>query len=294
MAPGDAETESSTSRSAPDAKKKPREPAALRLKTADIIVHHPPDSAPAEHHHHHPRHGEGAACHETQEKGLLGRPRQPARRHLQAQRSSPTPPPHRACAACSRPAVTKIKQTLIQRAKVYNRYQKTLSAEDPASDPNAQRARRLFDEAEAERARIAEERAARRRHAEALEQAGKPDIDASPKPAMHPARQSALEKMSEVDEAGAEHEHAGKRKRKPKTSSFRREETHAARAKAEREAAAKEAERKRLEREAKLKQREMRKKAMNARGRNGQRKLGKMSSVLLQQLETQMANERAP
>lgn len=106
---------------------------------------------------------------------------------------------------------------------------------------------------------------------------------------MHPQRQAALEAppMEEVEDLQGNHRQRRPPK-KPKTSSFRREEEYAAKIQAEREAATKEAEQMRKVHEQKERERQRRKKVMSARTGRGQQKLGKQGSILLDKVKAIM------
>ncbi|KAI5851056.1 hypothetical protein BZA05DRAFT_399616 [Tricharina praecox] len=178
--------------------------------------------------------------------------------------------------------VTKIKESLIHKAKVRKQYSKTLSSApvDPSTDPNVLRAQRLFEEAEQERL-LRRQKAAEA--AEATKSAEGATEGKDEPPAFHPDRLAAIKTQEEAEEPSNE-----RRKRKPKTSSYKKEETFAARQAAEREEAMRQAEERRKERERKIKEREARTKAIFAKTRNGQVKLGKQSHVLLDKVMAQM------
>jgi len=172
--------------------------------------------------------------------------------------------------------VDKIKKTLIHKAKVKKQYSKTLSVENPSTDPHSLYAQKLLKEAERER----RERAGRQR---------KENDDAEQKghepPAVHPDRQAAIDGADSAQQAKASGE---RQKRRPKTSAFKKEEEYAAMVKVERGKAAREAEERRREKERRTREREMRKKTMSAKTRHGQMKLGKMSQLLLEKVKHQM------
>jgi len=173
--------------------------------------------------------------------------------------------------------VTKIKETLIHKAKVRKQYSKTLSSANPATDPNVLRAQKLFEEAEQERLQ---------RHAKTTESESKA-AEAEIEPVgVHPDRQAILDGEETPEKTQAE-----SRKRKPKTSSYKKEESFAAKQKKEREEAARQAEAKRREQEQKTRKREIRKRTMSAKTRNGQVKLGKTSHILLEKIMAQMGQE---
>lgn len=190
--------------------------------------------------------------------------------------------------------VDKIKRTLIHKAKVKKSYSKTLAVADPSSDPHALRARKLLEEAEQERL----ER--QHRAQEVAEEEGGRDesTDSVPGNSVHPARQAAIDAAEsggrDRTSSSPPHQPEGReqRKRRPKMSSYKKQEEYAAQQREERERARQEAERRRLEREHKEKERERAKKAMASRTKNGQFKLGKMSHILLAKVEEQMAKEK--
>jgi hypothetical protein len=166
--------------------------------------------------------------------------------------------------------VTKIKKNLIHKAKVKKQYSKILSVTDPSADPNALRAKKLLEEAEKERL----ERSRKSAISSELDNASRSE---SEPPTIHPDRQKTPE-TTVLD----------RRKRRPKSSTYKKEESHAAKVKAGREEAAKKSEEMRKERDRKLKGRGSRKKAMSSRTRTGQIKLGKMSNVLLSKVAAAM------
>ncbi|KAI5781479.1 hypothetical protein EDC01DRAFT_239891 [Geopyxis carbonaria] len=176
--------------------------------------------------------------------------------------------------------VDKIKKTLIRKAKAKKQYSKIISAENPAADPHALRAQKLLEEAE-------QERIARRKQQEEEKSSPAPGEDSQP-PAVHPDRQAAIDN-SDSAEQPAEERPNERRGRRPKTSSYKKEKEYAQKIKEEREHAIKAAEERRKERERKEKQRESRRRTMNARTRTGQFKLGKMSHILLEKVQEQMA-----
>jgi len=180
--------------------------------------------------------------------------------------------------------VDKIKQNLIHKAKVKKQYSKTLSTVS-SDDPNALRARKLLEEAEEERQR----QRALRVSTEKTDANVSPEVSLQEPAKMHPSRQAAIE-TAEAATSSTELRPGEERgpRRRPKPSPFKKEEMHAARVKAEREAQTKRAEEQRQERERKLKEREKRKNVMNSRTRTGQRKLGKMSELLLDKVKAQM------
>ncbi|KAF8249883.1 hypothetical protein K440DRAFT_620313, partial [Wilcoxina mikolae CBS 423.85] len=108
--------------------------------------------------------------------------------------------------------VTKIKETLIHKAKVRKQYSKTLSSVDPSTDPNVLRAQKLFEEAEQERL----QRHTKTTESEAAEGEAEP-------PGVHPDRQAILDREGTPEKTQIE-----RRKRKPKTSSYKKEESFAA------------------------------------------------------------------
>jgi len=180
--------------------------------------------------------------------------------------------------------VDKIKQNLIHKAKVKKQYSKTMSTVS-FDDPNALRARQLLEEAEEERQRQRTLRVS----TEKTDANVSPEASLQEPAKMHPSRQAAIE-TAEAATSSTElrpREERGPRRR-PKTSPFKKEEMHAAQVKAEREAQTKRAEEQQRERERKLKEREKRKNVMNSRTRTGQRKLGKMSELLLDKVKAQM------
>jgi hypothetical protein len=182
--------------------------------------------------------------------------------------------------------VTKIKNALIQKAKVRKEYSKTLSTTgNLAADPNAIRAQKLFEEAEQERK--ARSAAAKTANTEDAAMEGAESTNAPS--AINADRQAMIDREDQA-EATAKIPFE-RRQRKPKTSSFMKEESMAARQKREREEAAKAAEQRRQDREQKLEQRDMHKRSMSARTRTGQVKLGKTSHVLLDKIMQQMGKK---
>ncbi|KAF8544939.1 hypothetical protein BDD12DRAFT_800908 [Trichophaea hybrida] len=171
--------------------------------------------------------------------------------------------------------VTKIKETLIHKAKVRKQYSKVLSSVDPSTDPNVLRAQKLFEEAEQERLL----RRAKTIESEAAEGEAEP-------PGVHPDRQAILDREGTPEKSQAE-----RRKRKPKTSSYKKEESFAAKQKKEREEAARQVAARRKEQEQKTREREMRKRAMSAKTRDGQVKLGKTSHILLEKIMAQVGQK---
>ena len=194
--------------------------------------------------------------------------------------------------------VTKIKESLIHKAKVRKQYSKTLSSSsDPAADPNAIRAQRLFGEAEQERLQ---------RRAKKAESRPTDDCDDNDHDNDNDGDKGSDKDSDKEDAPSSDVGHAvldgetmsgetrtdGWRKRKPKTSSYMKEESFAARRRKEREEAARQGEERRKARERKVREREMRKKSMSAKTRNGQAKLGKTSPVLLDKIMAQMGQKQ--
>lgn len=183
--------------------------------------------------------------------------------------------------------VTKIKETLIHRAKVKKQYSKTIAASDTASsDPHVQRAQKLFEEAEQER------NARRQKALEANAAAAVGDnetLEPSAPPAFHPDRQAVLD--AETTKASKVLEERERRKRKPKTSSYQKEEQFAAQQKHDREEREAIAAANRKDREDKIRERDMRKRTLGAKTRTGQVKLGKMSHMLLDKVMAQMGSK---
>lgn len=193
--------------------------------------------------------------------------------------------------------VDKIKRTLIHKAKVKKSYSKTLANTNVTSDPNAIRAKMLMEEAEKERLQKQEERAAKEAGAKMDVDQAEDEEDKEPTPVVHPARQAAIDaaeeepKKKELKSVWEPSSPKERRQRRPKTSAYQKEEAIAAQKREDIERAKQEAERRRVEKAQREKEREKRTKAMTSRTRNGQFKAGKMSHILLAQIERQMAHE---
>lgn len=115
------------------------------------------------------------------------------------------------------------------------------------------------------------------------------EVGDAPKEQMHPQRQAALEAPETEEVEDRQGTYRGRRPpKKPKPSSFKREEEYAANIRAEREAAIKEAEQRRKAHEQKERERQRRKKVMGARTGKGQQKLGKQGTMLLDKVKAQM------
>ena len=177
--------------------------------------------------------------------------------------------------------VTKIKETLIHRAKVKKQYSKISASVGAVTDPHALRAQKLLGEA-------AQERLERRQAAAATAEADNSQPENESASAVHLEHRLALDRQLTSEPTEQEPDTNERRRRKTKTSSFKKEEAFAAKEKREREEAIRQAEERRNEREKKIQEREMRKKTMFAKSRNGQLKLGKQSNVLLEKIMDQM------
>lgn len=190
--------------------------------------------------------------------------------------------------------VTKIKESLIHKAKVRKQYSKTLaSSSDPAADPNAIRAQRLFEEAEQERL----QRRAKEAESRPVDDGDDNDNDSNDND--NDDSDNDGDKDSDVGHAVPDGETMSggtqtgrRRKRRPKTSPYMKEESFAARRRKEREEAARQAEGRRNARKEKVREREMRKKIMSAKTRSGQAKLGKTSHVLLDRIVARMGQKQ--
>ncbi|KAL8867690.1 MAG: hypothetical protein Q9174_005497 [Haloplaca sp. 1 TL-2023] len=123
-----------------------------------------------------------------------------------------------------------------------------------------------------------------------------PEPENAPPPAsmeLHPARQAMLDEPStsskDISKTDGERPPREKRPRKPKHAPFEKEAQLAQKRKEEAEARREEMEKNRLERQTKIEERERFRKAMaKARtgGKNGQRKLGRESKVLLERVKS--------
>ncbi|KAF2151813.1 hypothetical protein K461DRAFT_294694 [Myriangium duriaei CBS 260.36] len=160
----------------------------------------------------------------------------------------------------------QIKRSLIDKAKLKQDYAKLQAREEQ-------------DRAEAE-ARAAEEGL----------------VLPAPTAAPHPDRQNLIDREAEDPELNEKRDPSyrgdRRRQRRPKTAPFEREQAAAEKAKAEAEARRKAHEEAEAQRAARLEERERFRKAMaKARtgGKNGQRKLGRESNVLLEKVRRMVA-----
>ena len=186
-------------------------------------------------------------------------------------------------AGADRPTVEKIKKSLIHRAKVKKQYAKIKEAELKAPSAGPQRDRD-------DDAILAGEGAA-----QAIKSARSTEVDLT-QDGMHPDRQAIFDedpegdasRQASRDEADSDvsrqpHERQS-RKRQTKVAPFHKESQVAARRKAEAEARRHQRDEDEARRQRRLEERERTRKAMaRARtgGKNGQRKLGRESRVLL-------------
>lgn len=194
--------------------------------------------------------------------------------------------------------VDKIKNTLIHNAKVKKKHFKVVAATKPSQDPNAIRVQKLLDEAEQERKERKKKQQEEQKEHDA--QMADPAEAVEEEEGVNPARKAVIEEeekkaeesiaTEEVDAEEVE-EKKGGRVKKPKTSSYMKEEAYAYRARIEREQADLERERQRAEIAKREKMREQRKKTMNQRTKTGQFKLGKMSHMLLEKVKEQMGSK---
>lgn len=185
--------------------------------------------------------------------------------------------------------VVKIKKSLIHKAKVKKTFSKVVSKDELSTDPYAAQAQKYLEEAALLKEQEEKERARIRKAAEELGGVEK-DSPESKVQKMHPERQAALETPAPVEEKDQEEKGYRSRRppKKPKTSSFKREEEYAAKVQAEREAELKEIEQKRKNHEQKERERQRRKNVMGARTAKGQQKLGKQGSMLLDKVKAMM------
>ena len=113
---------------------------------------------------------------------------------------------------------------------------------------------------------------------------------------LHPARQAMLEEPATTHPpsiSAPSQQSGGKRPRRPKPSPYEKEARLAQQRKEESDARREAAEKARLERQDKIEERERFRKAMaKARtgGKNGQRKLGRESKVLLERVQSLVAD----
>ncbi|OCK79005.1 hypothetical protein K432DRAFT_300775 [Lepidopterella palustris CBS 459.81] len=163
--------------------------------------------------------------------------------------------------------VIKIKRDLIHKAKLKKEYAKIKAREDPEK-----KQRNVY-------------------HAEDEEPQSKNDTTeptAEPTLELHPDRQILLDKTSPEPEQLSEQTESHKRKKRPRPQPFSREAELAAQQKAEVEAKRRAWDESQKERAKKIAERERFRKAMvKARvgGKNGQRKLGRESAVLLERVK---------
>ncbi|KAI0172258.1 hypothetical protein GGR52DRAFT_461242 [Hypoxylon sp. FL1284] len=154
--------------------------------------------------------------------------------------------------------VDRIKKDLIHKAKVKKAYQKIKAAEQKSSKPDAA-----------------------------------DDVDeAPPSPTIHPERQAMLDEDEEEPEPSppppTERQPRQRKQKQRKPGYFDKDTAEAERKKAEAEARAKEIEERNAERDRKIAERERFRKALaKARtpGRDGQRKLGRESGLLLEKVK---------
>ncbi|KAI1383144.1 uncharacterized protein F4822DRAFT_422286 [Hypoxylon trugodes] len=165
--------------------------------------------------------------------------------------------------------VDKIKKDLIHKAKVKKAYRKIKAAEQAASKPDATNAITVTEDSNAE-ANVA-----------------------PPSPQLHPERQAMIDEDEEQEEPSSpppqRENRPRRRKQNPrKPGYFDKAAADGERKKAEAEARAQEIARRNAERERKIAERERFRKALTkARtpGRDGQRKLGRESGLLLEKVK---------
>ena len=189
-------------------------------------------------------------------------------------------------AGADRPIVEKIKKSLIHKAKIKKQYAKIKEAE---LKPSSSGPRRDRDDAVP----------AGGGAAQATQSARSTEVDLT-QDGMHPDRQAIFDEDPEGDasrqgpreEAGSDvsrqHHERQPRKRQKKVVPFHKESQVAARRKAEAEARRQQREEDEARRQRRLEERERTRKAMaRARtgGKNGQRKLGRESRVLLDKVK---------
>ncbi|KAG0123734.1 hypothetical protein HOY82DRAFT_582103 [Tuber indicum] len=172
--------------------------------------------------------------------------------------------------------------SLIHKAKVKKSLAKITSGNASDTDPHAIRAKRLLEEAAAERER-----------AKSTEPKDCEDGDAIVATTeMHPERRVALDQpeTARVEENPKNVDKGAWRKRgkKKKTSTFLKEEREAARLREEREEKEREIEARKVAMEKSRKERALRKKVMSARTAKGQQKLGRQSALLLEKVKAQV------
>ncbi|CUS09128.1 unnamed protein product [Tuber aestivum] len=175
----------------------------------------------------------------------------------------------------------KIKKSLIHKAKVKKSFAKIIPGDAPDTDPHAIRAKRLLEEAAAERERA--------------KSAGIKDgedgnaITATTE--MHPERRAALDQPEAARVEDPKNVGKGawkKRERRKKTSAFLKEEREAARLREERKEEERRIEARKAAMEKSKKERALRKKVMSARTAKGQQKLGRQSALLLEKVKAQV------
>ncbi|KAI1136971.1 hypothetical protein F5Y05DRAFT_92836 [Hypoxylon sp. FL0543] len=161
--------------------------------------------------------------------------------------------------------VDKIKKDLIHKAKVKKAYKKIKAAEQASSKPETTATTDATENAE----------------------------ETPPSPQIHPERQAMLDDDEEQAEPSPPPQsgdrHVRRRKQKPrKPGYFDKAVADAERKKAEAEARAQEIEKRNAERKRKIEEREKFRKAMakaRAPGRDGKRKLGRESGLLLEKVK---------
>ncbi|KAG0644797.1 hypothetical protein HOY80DRAFT_1006713 [Tuber brumale] len=181
----------------------------------------------------------------------------------------------------SAPSITE-EAKLTQNTKVKKSLAKTISGNASDTDPHTIRAKRLLEEAAAERER-----------AKSTEPKGCEDGDAIVATTeMHPERRAALDQLEtacvEEDPKDVDKGAWRKRGKKKKTSAFLKEEREAARLREEREEKEREIEARKVAMEKSKKERALRKKIMSARTAKGQQKLGRQSALLLEKIKAQV------
>ncbi|KAM0563307.1 hypothetical protein ACHAPJ_001025 [Fusarium lateritium] len=174
--------------------------------------------------------------------------------------------------------VTKVKKELIHKAKVKKAYAK-IKAREQENAPSAKKTQPVQDEAETEEA-----------EADAGEEK-QPEEEEGEK--MHPTRHLML-----ADEAKAQENSAGQdtsdgnRRRTRRPGYYDKQLTKAAQRREEEDQRKQEFQRRREEREQKIAERERYKKAMaKTRDRNGNKKLGRESSLLLDKVKRMVAQK---
>ncbi|KAF5018661.1 hypothetical protein F66182_9354 [Fusarium sp. NRRL 66182] len=173
--------------------------------------------------------------------------------------------------------VTKVKKELIHKAKVKKAYAK-IKAREQQNGPSTKKSEPVQDEAPAEKAEA---------------DAGSEKQPEEEGEVMHPTRHLMLADEAKAQEnAAGEHTSDGNRRRTRRPGYYDKQLDKAAQRRKEAEERQQEFQRRRQEREQKIAERERFKRAMaKTRDRNGNKKLGRESSLLLDKVKKLVAEK---